>query len=81
MHTQFSFSLFKESPYKDKILSADFIFSYIFHYSASGSRDTFLLSAYRGVTQGVVSVIVGLIIGVGEGVCAKIAKKSWYIYY
>lgn len=48
------------------------MFSYIFHYSASGSRDTLLLSAYLGVTHGVVSVIVGLVIGVGEGVCVKI---------
>lgn len=59
-------------------MSADFIFSYIFHNSASGSRDTFLLSAYRGVTQGMVSVVVRLVVGVGESVCAKIAKKSWY---
>lgn len=57
---------------------ADFMFSYIFHYSASGSRDTLLLSAYLGVTHGVVSVIVGLVIGVGEGVCAIITKKSLF---
>lgn len=59
-------------------LSADFMFSYIFHYSASGSRDTLLLSAYLGITHGVVSVIVGLVIGVSEGVCAIITKKSLF---
>lgn len=56
-------------------MSADFIFSYIFHNSASGSRDTFLLSAYRGVTQGMVSVVVRLVVGVGESVCAKNCKE------